>query len=434
MKKYYYGIALVALALLLSACGSDDSNHDGSGSDEQLRRSLIVYMAAQNSLGDAKAHKLDSAEIVNGFSIHNNSRDNIFLFIDDASLPRIYRIYRYRNRTIVDKVTAWADDACSSDPATLCQVIQNVKENYPAQSYGLVMWSHGSGWLPSESVVNTLKSKICSFGVDVGPDGDMATDRNEFGTTAPQMDIADMAEGIRQSGVHFDYIFFDACLMQNIEVAYELKDVADYVIGNASSTTAYGGYYTHLVPDGLFGYPIDDAKAQAIATRYFNDVTSDHSLAKYYGDTGDVISVIKTSQLANLANVTATMLAKYVATKHEIWLYGVQAYSSPELYDAPEYCDMGSLMHSLLSDEDYQTWLLVAQKAVILHHQSPKFILGVERGEYVFKLLSDPDHVLGVSMYVPQNRYDGNHLYTNFNSGFQDTRWYQDAGWSQTGW
>ena len=44
------------------------------------------------------------------------------------------------------------------------------------------------------------------------------------------MNISEFVE-ILEVTPHFDFILFDACFMQSVEVAYELRDYTDYCIG-----------------------------------------------------------------------------------------------------------------------------------------------------------------------------------------------------------
>ena len=67
------------------------------------------------------------------------------------------------------------------------------------------MSSHGSGWTP--------KAEVKSIG---GND-----------VTKSEMNIPDLAAAIP---FPLEFILFDACLMNNIEVVYELKDVTNYII------------------------------------------------------------------------------------------------------------------------------------------------------------------------------------------------------------
>lgn len=37
----------------------------------------------------------------------------------------------------------------SADASTLSKTIEYVKDNFKTNSYGLVLWGHGMGWLPT---------------------------------------------------------------------------------------------------------------------------------------------------------------------------------------------------------------------------------------------------------------------------------------------
>ncbi len=433
-------LMLFATALLCSCSDDSSESIQERGEGTTYRRSVLIYLAAQNSLGNGTgsvtAARLDSAEIASGASRLSNGLDNVFLFIDDDKLPRLYCIYKYGKRTITEKILTWTDDVYSTDPATLFRVLTVISQNYPSESYGLVLWSHGNGWLPSSNTVNTMQSNsfgLRAFGIDVGPGGDMDTDRDASGRVGVQMDIRDMAQAIAKSGVHLDYIFFDACLMQGIEVAYELKDVTDYVVGSANSTSAYGGYYKNLIPKALFAYPANDANVALIANQYYYDAVDNTSLQKYYGNTGNVNSVIKTAGLRELAQATAPLIAKTFAGKATPSLDGITSYLSSQIANAPDYFDMGSAMKNLLSDSDYQTWLQTAKKSVIVHNASSSFIMTYVNNVPDIRTINDKENILGVSMFIPRTLFDTPY-YSPFNKKFHSTSWYADAGWNETGW
>ena len=60
------------------------------------------------------------------------------------------------------------------------------------------------------------------------------------------MDIPTLAEGIRQSGLKMQYILFDACYMGNVETAYELKDVTNYLMSSSSEVMGLGFPYRSI--------------------------------------------------------------------------------------------------------------------------------------------------------------------------------------------
>lgn len=111
------------------------------------------------------------------------------------------------------------------------------KARFPAKHYALIIWNHGSGW-----------NKDFAFEASKGISYDDETNTH---ITTPQL-----AQLLQRTG-KMDILSMDACLMQMIEVAYEVKDGADYVV--ASEETEPGDGYTYntmlepLVKNPLMG-------------------------------------------------------------------------------------------------------------------------------------------------------------------------------------
>lgn len=151
--KYSRLIVLFFLALIVSACHDDDETPKTGPAN----RTVLVYMMAENSLSKyaEEGGSLDSdiQEMIQGASsIPDN--DHLIVFLDDADAsqkPRIYEIKKAtkKKEAQAELVREYTEEVCSTDPAVLEEVLNYVKRNYPAKGYGLVMWSHGSGWLPA---------------------------------------------------------------------------------------------------------------------------------------------------------------------------------------------------------------------------------------------------------------------------------------------
>ncbi|MCX6976597.1 MAG: clostripain-related cysteine peptidase, partial [Verrucomicrobia bacterium] len=86
------------------------------------------------------------------------------------------------------------------DKATLSQFINWGKTNYPADRYGIVMWSHGNGWRRGER-----PSRAASYDDQTGN----------------AIQIWELADAIGQD--QFEFLAWDMSLMQMTEVAYEVK-------------------------------------------------------------------------------------------------------------------------------------------------------------------------------------------------------------------
>jgi len=93
-----------------------------------------------------------------------------------------------------------------SDQRTLQDFLSYVKSNYPAKHYVLIIDDHGSGWR-----------------------GACVDDQNGSGRI---MSVTNMKNAIASTLGKVDLLVFHACLMAQVEVAYEFKDCADYLLGS----------------------------------------------------------------------------------------------------------------------------------------------------------------------------------------------------------
>lgn len=109
-----------------------------------------------------------------------------------------------------------------SSKEELLDFINWAKENYPADRYMLVLWDHGGG----------LSS---GYGKD-----DLNKRKDGPGTIM----VDEIVSAVKESGVKFDMIGFDACLMQDIEIAKLLEPYADYYLASEESEPAGGWFYS----------------------------------------------------------------------------------------------------------------------------------------------------------------------------------------------
>lgn len=427
-------LSLLLSALCLAACSNDDDDSPSQGKTTTYRRTVVVYMAAQNSLGAAGASAADSSEIAAGAARMESTRDNLILFLDDASAPRMYRFYKSANgKGYYQKIYQYTTDANSADASTLQDVLTRVKNLYPSESYGLVMWSHGTAWLPQfRNFGSTSKRytplsherKIHAIGIDVGPGGDMENDEKANGDLGDQMETADMARAVSASGLHLDYVYFDACLMQSVEVAYDLKDVTDYVVGSPAMTSAYGAYYIDQMKRGLFTYPANDTNMRTIVDTYYHDVMESDTTKRYYSGQGCVMSVIKTSALDALASATRTALTKATLAAGSMPdLSGMDGYIDFTTTGYPDCYDMSGALRLMLPENDYSEWLSACRRCVVYSRMSDEYYYSVS-GNYIFSAQSDAEHYCGVSMFLPQQKYAYPPAFMNYNEAIKSTAWY----------
>ena len=132
------------------------------------------------------------------------------------------------------------------DGASLEYFVVNAASFAPAENYMLVLWDHGASWYG-----------ICWDDSSPLPDG---------GYDCLTMDeISDAVASAAETFEHgaMSIITFDACLMAAVEVAYEIRDLADYMVG-AITTVARPGFEWEWLLNRLNG--LDEATPYNVGT------------------------------------------------------------------------------------------------------------------------------------------------------------------------
>lgn len=106
-----------------------------------------------------------------------------------------------------------------TDPDVLSGYIRWCAENYPASRYELILWDHGGG-------------SVSGYGYD------------EKFASSGSMDLSGLDRALKDAGVKFDFIGFDACLMATAETALTMAQYADYLIASEETEPGVGWYYT----------------------------------------------------------------------------------------------------------------------------------------------------------------------------------------------
>jgi len=158
------------------------------------------------------------------------------------------RFYITKGMTpISGSATMSIGEANMGDPQTLIDFVQWTKFNYPAEKYALVLWNHGGGWRSKEM---TTKA-VC-----------------EDDTSNDCLYMKEVSLALSQVE-KIDLIGFDACLMAMVEVAYEIQDFGDVMVGSEESEPWDGWPYNTILAE-LVGSPTMTARSlsRIIVERY----------------------------------------------------------------------------------------------------------------------------------------------------------------------
>jgi hypothetical protein len=125
---------LIIIIRLFVSCSKDEAPEFAG-----VKRTVIVYMAADNDLsGDAP---VDLEEMKRNYKETGVKLIVLMDMADEA--PYLLRITEGGSETI----KAYPEFN-SADPANMNSLLREVIEMYPSDDYGLILWSHGTSWLP----------------------------------------------------------------------------------------------------------------------------------------------------------------------------------------------------------------------------------------------------------------------------------------------
>jgi hypothetical protein len=123
-------------------------------------RTVLIYMAADNSLSSFSYKNLES--IVKGSSASALNGGNLLVYLDASdAAPQLLQIKAKSDGTIQKLAIKDYPEQNSADPIVMRGVFESVVSEFPAESYGLVLWSHGTAWLPYN-----VQPMLRSFGQD----------------------------------------------------------------------------------------------------------------------------------------------------------------------------------------------------------------------------------------------------------------------------
>lgn len=108
-------------------------------------------------------------------------------------------------------------------------------DRYPANHYALIIWDHGDGW---RTINKGRRSSWKIAGYDETSGDYLYMDELQ---TALRI--------LKDKGYKIDIIVFDACLMGMVEVAYELKDFASYMVASEDLVPGEGFRYDLFLTD-----------------------------------------------------------------------------------------------------------------------------------------------------------------------------------------
>lgn len=385
---------LLAVLLVATACSKDAGFEMGiSGADSASRSSsergysmpsrrvMVMISAGYNSLSGYLSEDLKDLE--SGY-LPEGTYFNADVLLVLARLPKsagdyaspsapvLYRLWANRSGEVQrDTIQVWGGDTQLCTRETIHEALSTTQKKYPAQSYGVVFSSHGSGWLPSGYYTDPSKFEpssgslwsLRSIGQDKTPTG---------GT---EMSLEDFADAIP---MHLDYCLIDACLSGCVEVAHALKGKADIVGFSPTEVLADGFDYKNITTH-LFAKPLDPVEVCREYFAYYNAQSGSNRSA--------TITAVDTRKMDALEAVCKELFEAYRPILKTMSGSNVQGYFR---YDRHYFYDLRDILVQAGISEQEKARLDAALSQFIVYQAATDYFLSIPL-----------KRVCGLSMYLP---------------------------------
>lgn len=366
MKQFVYGFIFAIVSII----GLGSCTEEAFDVDKVNKQTILVFLpwtGGNSSIGLAEALSNNIDSICAGITDKkglNNTRVLVF-FSNNANNSTLFDLtYNDVTKEVSRTPIKTYEGSAYNSANGFADLLNEVRQNAEALNYALIIGGHGCGWSCADDWINypnqaksfnTQQTFDTSFsGIQFGADPNNPTTRF-FGSVDRKensIDLSTLAEGIKQSGIKMQYILFDVCYMGNVETAYELKDVTNYLIATSSEIMAKGIPYRSMWSYLNGTTPNYSSLVNGIVNFYKN------STAPYCN-----MAAIDCRQLDALANVMKEINQKYTLDT-TIPLDSIQPLDgfSPHLsYDMAVYVD--SLRPSGYLKEQFNNQLKKTVKA-----------------------------------------------------------------------
>ncbi|WP_457600699.1 clostripain-related cysteine peptidase [Hydrogenivirga sp.] len=281
---------VAVLCIFLLNCGGGGGDTQPSGA--QQKTLFALYVVGSDLESNNSAATSDLLEIVRG--LHNQNSPNLQIVIAfGGSQKQNWQGVKYMDKACLIQDAqdgVFGNDICyeatdpnanMGDPATLEAFFTFLKNNYSNYDKKiLIFWDHGGAYR--------------GFGWDTNYQSDRLT-------------LTEIKQALSNSGINFDLIGFDACLMASLEVAKVMKPYASYMVASEESEPGHGWNYTPVI---TYMVQNPDASVVDIAKKMVDEFMN-HPDA----DSGKTLSVIDLSEVDTIVQALDNLLTQVNPTQ-----------------------------------------------------------------------------------------------------------------------
>ena len=353
----------------------------------------MVYMNGKNNLEYTTVRDINDAEsagsgdkvhmVVECGRIKGNGRNGDSVAQGDWGGVRRYYIEKDSTRRKTNsRIMLNRAAADMGDWHELSEFIRWTKANYPAEKYFLSIWNHGYGWKPVDDANSHAMKPRRVRGI------------SSDDQTGNEISTQDMARALARAG-GVDVLAYDACLMQGVETAYEVRKHADFVVGSEAMEPGSIQHYGKLL-----AYLKDSPRAEAGSTadkwvELYKDFFTSGNAAKRRKKTEGIVvthSAIKSEKLERFTELLEAWIK--LALGHWDGSAMAKGKKKAKAYEDREYKDLVDFV-----------------SIVGAAHSSPSVkaageeLIAFAKEEMISSNWSRSKRSHGMTIYVPRRKY-----------------------------
>lgn len=329
VKRILWTLTAIVVGLLTFSCERDHV-------PQKARRTILVYMAARTGDFLQECAPRDINEMLCA-----EIPSDCHLLVFRSMIGNASDLVEISNGKI-ETLKVYEEGVIGASAETLKKVLADVRTFAPARENGVIFWSHSSGWKAAQRVAPLTRS----FGYEGGR----------------QIELPDLADAL-QTVPKLDFVFFDSCYMGCVEVAYEIRHAADYMVGSVCEVPGDGMPYDRTLPH-LFAKNLTDGLQRAI------DTNVDHYLNTPGEKCPSTLSLIDLSTMDALAAAAAPILASRSVPKEKF-----QYFSTSSSYK-DYFVDLRQYMEQISTNDDATDAFNATLDRAVLHERHTQMIWG----------------------------------------------------------
>lgn len=436
--EYYYTAPYIGNSDTLSVQYIDSGNVIKTTNYNVVLKNKVtfmLYISGENNLGvdnSGFSYALEDLKEIEKVSLKNNYMNvNTVIYIDVPDKIGGNGCYIYTGNaadtlTINNYVlkgfknTGYYGNGNTGSVVELTNFINYTKENIQSEKYILDLWSHGDGWRD-----DTYYRQICY------DDGE-----------SDSLNMTELENAILNSKIpKIDIIYTDACFMGGIEVAYQLRNVSDYLVFSPELTPGFGGDYNNIIKginESDFSSKTISEKIVAANGNYYKNFWNIEYSYPY------VFSAVEQSKLSELVNALKSVSEEIVKTENINVIAKIKEFKNNKnvlCYDNyyrnvnSKYVDIGNLFlniqktlpttaHTTALEEEIKT-LLTAINSYVIYKEYGDGKESINGNLIIYRY---EEGTSGLSIYLDLVNMNGVNEYYEYKTAtlFGGFTWYQN--------